>query len=190
MSLAKSPDRGSFNRQGHLETLKVNPENKDALEWLEYYEKYDDIRRKKEQEPEWQKDNLEYDLRSSEYIIDKVKGDVVYAQNLYAALCNTEYQRNDTWPILTDKRWSCSWRYAGGIIADIREEGDYIDWYCSGIRNKDELTDDEVRQLSEHQQKEYLESLRYVSESIVTDEVKEDLFKLGWVLMPESNDYS
>lgn len=142
----------------------------------------------RESSVEWRTDNLEYDLRTSEYIINKVKGDVVYAQNLYAALCNTEYQRNETWPILTDKRWSCSWRYAGGIVADIREEGDYIDWYCSGIRDTAKLTEDDLSQLSDHQQKEYLESLRYASEGVVTDEVRADLFSLGWVLLDESTD--
>jgi len=25
--------------------------------------------------------------------------------------------------VLTEQKWGCSWRYAGGIIADIREQG-------------------------------------------------------------------
>ena len=83
--------------------------------------------------PEWQKNNLEYDLRSTKWICDKAKASESYAQNIYAAMCNQSWQRNDVWPLLKGETYSCSWRYAGGIIADMREEGDYMDWYCSGM---------------------------------------------------------
>ena len=94
-----------------------------------------------ENDPEWRKDNLEYDLRTNEYMVNKVRTDEVYAQHLYAALCNNDYQKNDVWPILQDKRWSCSWRYAGGILANMCGEGDYMDWYCSGITSSTDITD-------------------------------------------------
>jgi hypothetical protein len=117
-------------------------------------------------DPKWQKDNLEYDLRSTRWICDRTKSTKTYAQNLYAALCNQEWQRNDVWPLLKDKRWSCSWRYAGGIVAHMREEGDYIDWYCSGIQGEpDEAWID----------------LGHVPEGTVTDQIREDLFRLGWL---------
>jgi len=117
-------------------------------------------------DPKWQKDNLEYDLRSTRWICDRTKSTKTYAQNLYAALCNQEWQRNDVWPLLKDKRWSCSWRYAGGIVAHMREEGDYIDWYCSGIQGEpDEAWID----------------LGHVTEGTVTDQIREDLFRLGWL---------
>jgi len=117
-------------------------------------------------DPKWQKDNLEYDLRSNKWICDKTKSTKTYAQNLYAALCNQEWQRNDVWPLLKDQRWSCSWRYAGGIVAHMREEGDYIDWYCSGIQGEPDA--DWV-------------DLGHVPEGTVTDQIREDLFKLGWL---------
>jgi hypothetical protein len=117
-------------------------------------------------DPKWQKDNLEYDLRSNKWICDKTKSTKTYAQNLYAAMCNQEWQRNDVWPRLKDQRWSCSWRYAGGIVAHMREEGDYIDWYCSGIQGQPDA--DWV-------------DLGHVPEGTVTDEIREDLFKLGWL---------
>jgi hypothetical protein len=85
---------------------------------------------------------------------------------LYAALCNQDWQRNDVWPLLKDQRWSCSWRYAGGIVSHMREEGDYIDWYCSGIQG--EPDDDWI-------------NLGHVKEGTVTDQIREDLFKLGWI---------
>lgn len=54
-------------------------------------------------DPEWQKDNMEYDLRSTKWIIDKTKADDVYAQHLYASMCNNDFTKNDVWPILTEK---------------------------------------------------------------------------------------
>jgi hypothetical protein len=112
---------------------------------------------------EWQKNNLEYDLLSTDWILEKVRNSDTYAQNLYAALCNNDFIKNEVWPILKEDTWGCTWRYAGGIIADIQEKGDYMDWYCSGIGPSDS-------------------SKEYVTESIVTDEIKDDLLKLGWLV--------
>ena len=117
---------------------------------------------------EWQKNNMEYDLRTTDWILEKVRNSEQYAQNLYAAMCNNRFQQNDVMPILKDQYWSCSWRYAGGIIADMRQEGDYIDYYCSGIRDSYEGG--------------------YVSETVITDEVREDLFKLGWLCFSDDDD--
>ena len=134
-------------------------------------------------DPEWQKDNMEYDLRSTKWIIDKTKADDVYAQHLYASLCNNDFTKNDVWPILTEKKWSCSWRHAGGIIADMQEKGDYIDWYCSGIRDNKILDDDEYQALTKEQQDSYIQCKKFVPESVVTDEIREDLLKLGWIVV-------
>jgi len=117
---------------------------------------------------EWQKNNMEYDLRTTDWILEKVRNSEQYAQNLYAAMCNNRFQQNDVLPILKDQYWSCSWRYAGGIIADMRQEGDYIDYYCSGIRDSYEGG--------------------YVSETVITDEIREDLFKLGWLCFSDDDE--
>jgi hypothetical protein len=117
---------------------------------------------------EWQKNNMEYDLRTTDWILEKVRNSEQYAQNLYAAMCNNRFQQNDVLPILKDQYWSCSWRYAGGIIADMRQEGDYIDYYCSGIRDSYEGG--------------------YVSETVITDEIREDLFKLGWLCFSDNDE--
>ena len=130
-------------------------------------------------------DNLEYDLLTTEWVIEKVKSDKVYAQHLYAAICNNDFQRNDVWPILTGKTWSCSWRYAGGIIAKIQGEGDYLDWYCSGIVGEDEY---QWGILSEYSKKKLLESKAHVAESVVTDEIRKDLLKLGWLVISNSEE--
>ena len=124
-------------------------------------------------DPEWQKNNLEYDLRSTKWICDRAKSTKTYAQNLYAAMCNQDWQRNDVWPLLKGETWSCSWRYAGGIVADMREEGDYIDWYCSGIQGEPDA--DWV-------------DLGHVSEGTVTDQIREDLFQLGWIPKERDDD--
>lgn len=55
------------------------------------------------------------------------------------------------------------------------ESGDYIDWYCSGI--KGELTEEQIASAEE----QGMDITRYVSESHVTDEIREDFFKLGWI---------
>lgn len=55
-----------------------------------------------------------------------------YAQAFYAALCNTEWKK-----LNTDYIYSCSWRYAGGLVASMRYKGeDYLDFYCSGNESK------------------------------------------------------
>lgn len=181
--LRKSPQRYTFQKNKYIERCTENnePINEAYLAMYDNYKKIDDERIV---DPEWQKDNMEYDLRTSDYIAEKCKNDV-YAQNLYAAMCNNEFVKNDVWPILTDKRWSCSWRYAGGIIANIKEEGDYVDWYCSGIRHVEKLDDEQYNALSKEQQENYLKCQLYVGESVITDEIREDLLKLGWISIQE-----
>ena len=166
--------RGTFQRDSYLARCEERGEepNKDYVDFYENMARLDEIR---QQDPNFKENNLEYDLRTTEWILEKVREDR-YAQNLYAALCNNEFQRNDLMPILRDQRWSCSWRYAGGIVADMRERGDYIDWYCSGIRGSyydGESIDDNSS--SDNDQ--------YVSEGTVTDEIRSDLKRLGWLVV-------
>lgn len=142
--------------------------------YLGIWETEAEMKAKREADPEWQQNNLEYDLRTTDWILSKVRNNKVYAQNLYAAMCNNEFQRAKMWPILTNKTWSCSWRSAGGIVADMREEGDYIDWYCSGIRN--DTGHDPSLNLPYPNE--------YVPESGVTEEIESDLNRLGWTVIP------
>ena len=182
--ISSSPERHTFQ----LEGAKKRAEE-DGKELPEIYINIWKTAKEQDEanivDPEWQKDNMEYDLRSTQWIIDKVKGDEVYAQHLYASMCNNDFTKNDVWPILTEKRWSCSWRHAGGIIADMQEKGDYIDWYCSGIRDAKVLDDDEFRALTKEQQESYIQGKKFVPESCVTDEIREDLLKLGWIVVDE-----
>lgn len=176
--LSSSPERHSFSKQSYLKKLEENPNDQAALDMIEMYTDHEKRKNIIEQDPEWQKNNLEYDLRTNDWILEKTRNSDIYAQNLYAALCNNDFIKNDIWPILKGETWHCSWRYAGGIIADMREEGDYINWYCSGIR-------DVVLEVENtaHVKKQY------VSESIVTDEIREDLLKLGWKVITENDEH-
>lgn len=116
--------------------------------------------------------NLEEDIRTCAWMLKKVQDSETYAQNLYAAMCNNVFQRNEVWPRLKDEYWSCSWRSAGGIIAELRGQGDYMDWYCSGIFGVGEADSFQG----------------YVSESTVTDEIRQDLFAIGWMVEPYTMD--
>lgn len=120
--------------------------------------------------------NLELDLTSTDWIIEKVKNSETYAQNLYAALCNNQFIKNEVVSILKEDIWSCTWRYAGGIVADIKGHGDYLDYYCSGIGNV--AYDSKADELA-------FRTKQYVPEGDVTDEIRSDLFKLGWIAFRE-----
>jgi hypothetical protein len=188
--ISKSPERGTFQIETQLKSVEEGTTTSEqAQEMIDFYRTWQQRRDELEATDEWKIDNMEYDLRSTQWIVDKVKSDDVYAQHLYAAMCNRDFTKNDVIPILTEKRWSCSWRSAGGIIANMQEKGDYIDWYCSGIRNNDDLDDDQFRQLTKEQQEFHLKIKAYVSESVVTDEIRSDLLKLGWIVIDDDETY-
>ena len=180
--ISKSPDRHTFQAQGYIKRCEEKGEEPRE----DYLNLYKSARQQDEEnmiDPAWQKDNLEYDLRSTDWILEKVRGDIVYAQHLYAAMCNNDFIKREMWPILKDQRWSCSWRHAGGIVADMRQEGDYIDYYCSGIRDTTAISAEEFDSLSEEQKLAVKEADSFVSESTVTEEIEQDLYKLGWLVV-------
>jgi hypothetical protein len=129
---------------------------------------------------------MEQDLRTTQWILDKVRNREVYAQNLYAALCNREFQQLDVWPILTGETWHCSWRYAGGLVADMRGDGDYMNWYCSGILN--DVTDQAYMDMTQEEKAQYERVRGYVSEGVVTEEIESDLNQLGWAVLPNKDE--
>jgi hypothetical protein len=179
--ISKSPERHTFQQEGYIKRCEEEGKEPNP-DYVNMYKTWREQDEESMVDPKWQKDNLEYDLRSTEWILEKVRGDEVYAQNLYAAMCNNDFIKREMWPILKDQRWSCSWRSAGGIIADMREEGDYIDWYCSGIR-QEPPTEEELKNLPLEDQEHFKKLAAYVPESVVTDEIETDLFKLGWIVV-------
>ena len=184
--ISRSPERGTFQQEGYIKRCEEEG-NLPNPEYIDMFKTWRQQILEREESDEWKKDNMEYDLRSTQWIIDKAKDDV-YAQHLYAAMCNNDFTKNDVIPILTEKKWSCSWRHAGGIIADMQGKGDYIDWYCSGIRDSKELDDDQFQQLTKEQQEYYIQGKKFVSESVVTDEIREDLLKLGWIVIDDESE--
>jgi hypothetical protein len=155
--ISHSPERHTF-QQDKAEVI--------GNDIVEIFEKIRLEHKRKFDDPKTRENNLEYDLRTTDWILEKVRKDDNYAQHLYAALCNNDFQKLDVIPILKDLTWSCSWRYAGGIIADMQQKGDYINWYCSGINGPNDEATGKIR----------------VAEGEVTDEVREDLKKLGWTV--------
>jgi hypothetical protein len=101
--------------------------------------------------------DLEKDLLSSQWIIEKCKHSPVYSQNLYAALCNNRFFYNN-------EEWTCSWRYAGGLVSEMNGGNDYMDYYCSGMGIS--------------------HTNGFVGEGFVTDEIRTDLLRLGWIIKP------
>ena len=182
--LSRSPERNTFQRDNYLRRKMEEGDLPDP-EYVKMYENINFDKLSREEDPNWKKDNLEYDLRSTDWMLAKVRESRIYAQNLYAAICNNEFQKLDVMPILKDQRWGASWRYAGGIIADMLEKGDYIDWYCSGIRNNDELEPSEWENWTLEQQTFYKEGLSFVAESVVTEEIRADLKRLGWIVLDD-----
>jgi hypothetical protein len=190
--LSKSPERNTFQKQGYLSRMAEQgktPENDENVKaMVDYYASWNTEAEQREADPDWRENNMEFDLRSTEWILDKVRADDAYAQNLYAAMCNNEFQKNEFLPLLKGQTWGCSWRYAGGIIADMQGKGDYIDWYCSGIRGGPDFTDKESGELTEEQKEQAKILDRYVGEGAVTDEIRADLKRLGWEVVDNPDD--
>ena len=179
LKISKSPDRMTFQQERSEKKLEdptiTEEERANAQAYLDMWADWRADADSRELTPEWQENNMEYDLRTCELMLNKVRSSDTYAQNLYAAICNRQFQKLDVMPVLKDERWSASWRSAGGIIANMREEGDYIDWYCSGIG--DGLGNGDTTGVK-----------GYVSESVVTDEIREDLKQLGWIVLDQEDD--
>ena len=170
--VSKSPERMTFQAEGYAKRLTdptaTEEQKTNALAMLELWKTWREESIAQELSEEWQKNNMEYDLRTCQPMLRKVRASETYAQNLYAAMCNMQFQKLDVIPILKNELWSCSWRHLGGIIADMRVQGDYIDWYCSGMGEGLGNGDTDGTK-------------GYVPEGIVTEEVRMDLKELGWI---------
>jgi hypothetical protein len=180
--ISKSPERHTFQKEGYVKRQeeKGEPLNED---YLDYFEKIIEDHNTKFDNPNSRENNMEYDLLTTDWILEKVRSSEAYAQNLYAAMCNNGFIKLDVIPILKNEEWDVSWRYAGGIVADMRQEGDYIDWYCSGIRDTFHNSDN-TKDFTEEQLARLEITKRYVSEGCITDEIRNDLQRLGWAVAP------
>lgn len=76
------------------------------------------------------------------------------ADELYCALCNVEWRHTD------GSLRTMSWRYAAGLVADLRDSGEiYADFYCT----------------------------RACDEGTISDRVAAAMSELGWTGMPRRN---
>lgn len=186
MKPSKSPDRGTFQRNAYI--ARCESEGEEPREdYLKLYEENPELEKTWAEKLEHEND-MEWDLRTTDWILEKVRTNNIYAQHLYAAMCNNEFQRKEVFPILANQTWCCSWRYAGGIIADMQQKGDYIDWYCSGIRGDADMDDESYNALTKEEQEHYIQLKQYVPESVVTDEIRADLGKLGWTVLEDNSE--
>ena len=179
--VSKSPERHTFQKEGYVKRQEEagEPVNKDYLDW---FEQILEEHKNKFNDPQSRVNNMEYDLLTTDWILEKVRASNAYAQNLYAAMCNMQWRKREMWPELKEQNWSCSWRYAGGIVADMRQEGDYIDWYCSGMGGLNQEYD------GEETNEQWQKRTGYVSESVITDEIERDLNQLGWAPIPYNDE--
>jgi hypothetical protein len=90
----------------------------------------------------------------------------------------------DLWPAIRQDRekdfWTASWRGAGGIIAQFRKQGDYMDWYCSGMGG--------LATYDEKEGNEFMAKMKFVPEGTITQEIANDLDRLGWFPVPYNDD--
>jgi hypothetical protein len=150
---ATSPDRFKHIMEVYKKRMEKSPGNEEMVRTMMFYEEC----RRVDAEDVPKQSDLEYDLRKCEWIVAKCKDSEIYSQNLYAALCNNRFFKEGN-------EWHCSWRHSAGVISHLREQGDYIDWYCSG------LTKDEDRPVVDG----------YLMEGTVSEEILFDLHRLGW----------
>ena len=92
----------------------ITQEENDTMKKLKRYKKKEETRR----------DIYPYLTQLSH----KLKEDIGYAEAMYASLCNMKWKHISSGDI-----YSCTWRYAGGLIAELRDKGEnYLDFYCNG----------------------------------------------------------
>jgi hypothetical protein len=66
----------------------------------------------------------------------------------------------------------------------MRQEGDYIDWYCSGMGGLSGYDEDSETY------EQWQERTKFVPEGRITEEIEQDLLKLGWIPVPWDDDDS
>lgn len=177
MQPSKSPQRMTFQRDAYIERCREEGKEPEQA-YLDMYEQMMLGTELFGVNPKDREHNLEWDLRTTPWILDKARASDSYAQNIYSALCNQQWISRDIWHQLKEQTWSCSWRHAGGIVADMLGRGDYIDWYCSGMGGLNQDYD------SKETIEDWSKRTGYVPEGLITEEILTDFNRLGWTNKP------
>ena len=83
IKLSISPDRGTFQIKSHIKNQLEKGEKIENDELLEYYYEQNLERRLNESNSKWAENNLEHDLRSTDWILQKVRNNKSYAIKVY-----------------------------------------------------------------------------------------------------------
>jgi hypothetical protein len=84
---------------------------------------------------------LESDLSA---LANRLRADDAFAEELYCALCNSDWRHDD------GTQWSGSWRYSAGVVAQLRELGEcYLDFYCSPMQAEGTISERVATALTE-----------------------------------------
>ena len=74
MTISKSPERNTFQKERYLERQAEKgktPENdEDTKAMADYYDNWNIEEDKREADPEWRKNNFEWDLRTADWILE------------------------------------------------------------------------------------------------------------------------
>lgn len=68
----------------------------------------------------------QFQLTVDRVLGDRIRADGAAAADMWSALANVEWHGPE------GARVSYSFRSAGDLVAWVREEGGYVEWYCSG----------------------------------------------------------
>lgn len=110
--------------------------------------------------------NFQKTIARTDWLLEKIQNNREYAVDLYRALCNNDLinkqsgresiESADALKQLIEDGFyqSFSWRSAGDVVAELRDcKEDYLDFYCSG------------------------------GEGIVSEQVRNDLDQIGWIVV-------
>lgn len=89
--------------------------------------------------------SISFEVLLNKLFSEKVQNEN-FAKKLYDCLCNTIWYNKTTNDI-----YSCTWRYAGGIVADMRKKGEnYLDFYCQGFSDEGDYHQEIYEELNQN----------------------------------------
>ena len=82
--LSRSPHRNTFQKERYLANMaeqgKTAENSSNVAAMLDYFNLIDERHRSNEENDDWKKNNMEYDLCSTDWILEKVRSSDAYAQ--------------------------------------------------------------------------------------------------------------